>query len=509
MVKQYYTIVEEFDSKKDYGIPMRKQYTQVLATLKKGEKVNPLEFTEKHLNEFTTKLRLRKTNRDIIYHSFSIGKKIGIMKEVTPQEKGIALEKEKFLALETIQYCLRQLRGSRYKNVTPTNPSGTASVYGYRLWQFNNWLSGKSFEFFTQIQVSADTFRCEKRIVKIQNIEHLLKMYQEPFSVKSDFSRIIKKYLLDPMHEGKRASTVNLDCCAIRAYFDRNDSPLDFKFDPKTNYKTQNGEDEQPSLSLDELMALLTVGRPNLTQKAVFLCKFHRGLDTSTLIDRFNFQAWEQLVEYFGTENYSSWDLSKCPVPIRLTRMKTDFTHTGFLDVDAIEALKKYLDFRYKKTAVPMSKDQPLFLNSRGEPLTNNWIVNSLKKLVENAGLRKLLGGYRDNRYKINSHEFRDLLKSTLIDCGVRPDLADHYIGHKPKDSYEKQAILYPETLRQEFSKSSKRINVFSNFSNIVKGYENTEEMREEIKNLREEQKIYIQTQKTMLEVLKQKQIIP
>ncbi len=154
MVKQYYTIVEEFDSQKDYGIPMRKQYTQVLATLKKGEKVNPLEFTEKHLNEFTTKLRLRKTNRDIIYHSFSIGKKIGIMKEVTPQEKGIALEKEKFLALETIQYCLRQLRGSRYKNVTPTNPAGTASVYGYRLWQFNNWLSGKSFEFFTQIQVS-------------------------------------------------------------------------------------------------------------------------------------------------------------------------------------------------------------------------------------------------------------------------------------------------------------------------------------------------------------------
>jgi len=101
------------------------------------------------------------------------------------------------------------------------------------------------------------------------------------------------------------------------------------------------------------------------------------------------------------------------------------------------------------------------------------------------------------------------LLKSTLIDCGVRPDLADHYIGHKPKDSYEKQAILYPETLRQEFSKASKRINVFSNFSSIVKGYENTEEMREEIKSLKEEQKIYIQTQKAMLQVLKQKQIIP
>jgi len=27
MLRQYYEVVEEFDSKKDYGIEMRKQYT--------------------------------------------------------------------------------------------------------------------------------------------------------------------------------------------------------------------------------------------------------------------------------------------------------------------------------------------------------------------------------------------------------------------------------------------------------------------------------------------------
>ena len=75
------------------------------------------------------------------------------------------------------------------------------------------------------------------------------------------------------------------------------------------------------------------------------------------------------------------------------------------------------------------------------------------------------------------------MLKSTLIDCGVRYDLADHFIGHKPKDSYEKQSILYPETMRTEYSKASKKINVFSNFTNQLKGYENTEQMKEEIKN--------------------------
>ena len=114
-----------------------------------------------------------------------------------------------------------------------------------------------------------------------------------------------------------------------------------------------------------------------------------------------------------------------------------------------------------------------------------------------------------DTRYKINSHEVRDLLKSTLIDCGVRYDLADHFIGHKPKDSYKKQAILYPETLRSEYSKASKKLNVFSNFSSFVKGYENTEELKSQIRKLSDQQQVHIETQKAMLQVLKQKQIIP
>jgi len=42
-----------------------------------------------------------------------------------------------------------------------------------------------------------------------------------------------------------------------------------------------------------------------------------------------------------------------------------------------------------------------------------------------------------------------------------------------------------------------------------VKGYENTEEMKEKIQSLEEGQKMHIETQKTMLQVLRQKQIIP
>ena len=509
MVIQYYNVVEEFDQNKSYGIKIRNQYVKCLVALKKGDKVNPYKFTEEHLNEFTKKPRSFATNRLIIYHSFTIAKKIGILEEIPLEEKGIAKPLEEFRNLETVQYFINQLKGSRYRNINPKKEVGTASAYSYRLWHFNNWIAGKSFEFTTESPTGKNTYQREKESITIQSVEQFLKMYQEPYKVASDYIKIIKMYLLDPIHDGKRAGSVKIDYCAIKSYFERNDSPIHFKFDPANRYKSTNGEDEQPSLSLDEFMELLTTGKPNITQKAVFLSKFHRGLDTSTLVDRFNFQAWGQLVQYFGSTNHKLWDLSTCPVPIKLTRMKTDYSHTGFLDKDAIVAIQRYLDYRAKKTGVEMTENQALFLNAQNQPITNNWIGISLKKLADNAGLRNVIDGYKQIRYTITSHELRDLLKSTLIDSGVRIDLADHFIGHKPKDSYEKQTILYTDTMRSEYSKASNRLNVFSNFTNMVKGHENSQELKQQIKQLREEQLVHIETQKAMLQVLRQKQIIP
>ena len=178
---------------------------------------------------------------------------------------------------------------------------------------------------------------------------------------KGDY-RTAKTYLMDSVNAQKRSNTVKLIYNAIKSYFDKNDTPLNFRFDYHARHKSIGADDEQSSLSLNEVIELLSVGKPNLTQKAVLLCKFHRGLDTSTLVDRFNFEAWPQIVKHFGTEQYMMWDLEKCPVPIKLVRIKTGFLHTGFLDRDAIESLQDYLDFRYKKTEQVMTVGEPLFL---------------------------------------------------------------------------------------------------------------------------------------------------
>ena len=61
--------------------------------------------------------------------------------------------------------------------------------------------------------------------------------------------------------------------------------------------------------------------------------------------------------------------------------------------------------------------------------------------------------------------------------------MADHVIGHKPKDSYEKQTSLYAENLRNEYAKGSKKINMFSNLSTNMKSDDNVQLLKEEIDN--------------------------
>ena len=215
-------------------------------------------------------------------------------------------------------------------------------------------------------------------------------------------------------------------------------------------------------------------------ERAVFMCKFHRGLDTSTLTDRFNYTVQEQMRSHFGQENHASWDLSLCPVPVRLTRVKTGFAHVGFLESDAVRAVQKYMDVAAKRG---QDMAGPLFLTSRGAPVNSAWVKTHFARLAERSGVQKAGGvnatGRRINR--VRSHELRDLLKSTLIESGCRTDVADHVIGHSPGDSYEKQAILYPRTMGTEYAKAATRLNIFTRLAASVSGNDGNAELQKRL----------------------------
>ena len=161
--------------------------------------------------------------------------------------------------------------------------------------------------------------------------------------------------------------------CGIMAYFGRNDYELKFQFDAAVNHhdpkEDLNGE--QLSLSLGDLQIILDNGRASLIDRATILCKFHGGLDNITLTDRFNFEAWPQLVKWFGDDDHRRWDLKKCPAVVKLYRIKVNFEYNSMYDVDAIQALQQALTWREKKTGHKMKSGDAMLLNEKMTPLTD------------------------------------------------------------------------------------------------------------------------------------------
>lgn len=372
-----------------------------------------------------------------------------------------------FCSMPRIEYWRSQLHSSNIKNLKTESAhrGGTKRCYTYGLFGFHKWLLGKQFKYAPTTQVVNGVTHIRNKTVTLSGVDHLLNLYQHNIGEKIEFVVLIKKYLIH-LQAAKNAPTVDNAMFAIKSFFRENDLEIDFRFNNSKRRRDPTAED---AMTLNDLRKIFSTKEIQPIEKAVFLCKFHRGLDSATLADRFNFEAWPQMVDYFGTDDSEMWDISKCPVPIKLVRVKTNYPHTGFLDTDAIVALQKYLRkrtvaktpthskqyiVRGSKTGTSIRKKplvgEALFLDTSGNPISINWIGRRFGKLRRKSGVTKAYP----------SHEMRDLLKSTLIDSGCRLDVADHVIGHVPKDSYEKQTLLYPENVRAEFAKASNRVNV-------------------------------------------------
>lgn len=471
-----YRVVYEFEPGRLGNTAVRKAIAECLGELHKNEIITTTDFVNQYSN---------RHDKTTLYRSIGVAKELGILEQI--DKKPISFKE--FCNLDTVKYFADQLRKNKRQNTkgrNSLNHSDTQIVYLYRLWDFNNWLHGRQFECTRTIQTGLDTYKTQKENVTLNGVEDFLKLYQQPHSVESEYVKINKQFLLDDIHKGKKAGTIEGLYYVILSYFEKNDSPIHFHFDPKNAYDSSVGK---KITSLEDLMKMLTVGKPSILQKAAVLCKFHRGLDNETLCDRFNFEAWGQMVDWFGTDIYMKWDLKLCPVPIKLTRIKTNYEHIGFLERDAIDALQNWLEVRHKKTGKAIQEGEPIFINSKNNPINEWWVWETVKRLANTAGILKEIKGYKTKRYQQDSHELRDLLKSTLIDCGVRLDVAEHCIGHMPRDTYEKQAALYQESLRTEYSKASKRLNIFSNFSSMVKGGTDYQELQSQLTNLQEQLK--------------------
>jgi len=371
-----------------------------------------------------------------------------------------AISFQDFCKLESITFCMSRLRGNKRHNIIQENITSTQKNYLYRLWNFHYWLIGQEFHYDFLTSIDETIFQKHSKTIILDGLEPFLNLYElHHQNSRRCFTQLIKKYLHDPIHFDKSPQTLKIDYYAIKAYFDRNDCPLIFlhNFVEKQVNQTQ-------LLTLGNLLHLLTVGQPTILQKAVFLCKFHRGLDTSTFVDRFNFNAWDQIIASFGTSDWNKWDLKKCPIPIRLIRIKTGVTHVGFLDVDAITSLREYL--QYRQSHQKIFNPTPIFVNDKNNPITEAWIRTSFRSLAKKSRLVK--SNEKTKNHGINPNSLRILLKSTLLACGVDRTVSEEAIGHKTSDRFQKHSKQNVQKMREEYSKASSTINIFSRLYGMI-----------------------------------------
>ena len=460
MPKRTYEVLQEYDPKK-HG-ELTKMQSRCLSLMKQGDIFEPKDLINDNMDYLSTFVSKNKkySASHTVFDTLKIAKGLGIIREVDDNPVSF----DEFCQIESISYFADQLRGSKNKNLEEKRKvSSTKKDYLYRIWEFNNWLHGKAFEFKTTVYLSDTTFETRKEMVTLEGLDHLLTLYKNSFNADSDYIRVIKRFLNDETHKKCSVSYMKLKHTAISAFFEKNECDLRFKYDPNIRHQNYSEESSNSLLTLDDLGAMIRTGKASPLDCAVVLCKFQRGLDNSTLVDRFNYQVWEQLVKYFGTEVYESWDLRKCPVPIKLTRVKTNYTHTGYLDYDAVDAIQKYLKIRYEKTGKAIKPHEPLFLNSRRQPISQHWVTSLIPRLAENSGIQKKVRNSEiTQRNEKTSHELRDLLKSTLVVEGVADYVCELAIGHKIGDSYEKMDKLYPERSRIEYAKASHKLNIVS-----------------------------------------------
>ena len=361
---------------------------------------------------------------------------------------------DRIISLPSVRYWQEQLNGSGIRHDIKITAS-TRDIYLHKLSMFNEWLAGREFD--VRVPAVAGGRIVHESVRKsFASVEGLLRFGEDGNGNEKGVKRIINRYMADPRHGNLKRSTMSGTCAAIKSYFDTNDVMTGVRFNGRKNDAFE--VTEEPELTLAEFYKMMTISKIDPMVRAVMLVKFQAGLDSSTLADRFNFYAYQQIAKYCGTADHGAWDLGRCPIPIELIRVKTAVRFTTFIDRDALSAIRDYLAWR-ERTHGPHDPKGAMFITTRDRPIDGEWVSEAFGRLAEYSGTQRRLA---PRVLKIRSHNVRRLLKSTLTACGCAAWAADHVLGHAPKDPYEGTPGLFPKELRREYAKASHVINMFS-----------------------------------------------
>ena len=376
---------------------------------------------------------------------------------------GVSLTK-RLMELDSIRFWITQFNDTGHKNTKST--SGTKPSYLNAISKFNKWLENRSVQIYDSKSHDETDNSTGDDSKSFANIEDLMEWCRNHDFNANTLIRIVRKFLTDPQTTSLSASTNSITRSAIKSYFGVHNIVLNLS---KTRNKRSENISNDSSMTPGAFYRMLQNSNSGIMLRTVILIKFQSVMDSATLADRFNYDGYRQIVEYFGTENHSLWNLDLCPIPINLIRVKTNVRHITFLDRDAIAQLQEYLAWKKDKYG-KQDITKPLFVTKRHLPINRLWISRGFSTMATHVGIQKKVSR---NVFKMRAHKVRHLLKSTLLACGCKQYVVDHILGLAPNDTYERQIALYPEKLRTEYSKASRIINIITRVENSLNSLDN------------------------------------
>lgn len=279
---------------------------------------------------------------------------------------------------------------------------------------------------------------------------------------------------------------------SIRSFYSHNRVSL-----PKEPLRFNDGNSvaikDQGSIMLDQVRKAVSHKGCSVRDRAIILCMVQSGMDDSTLADVFNCVALPQLTKHFATKDHNAWSLEECPVRIDLVRPKNGYRYYSFLDRDAIDSLKDWLNVRLSITGKEivlepskkpneLPRSDPIFIVKDGQQMRAYLVSKIFRDVAVEAGIivrpsekaERFKGASR--RYAFHSHEVRDLLRSLARVCGVDGPVANFFLGHDiDKYGYDKSPWNFPDHFREQYRKMSPFINVLTGSTFGVAGSKNEE----------------------------------
>lgn len=272
--------------------------------------------------------------------------------------------------------------------------------------------------------------------------------------------KLLKKWLRDVNAAYK---TKMLMKTTIYSFYGHNYVPLpkDLNFNVHADRASVNGY-----LTIEELKKIILSS--NELYQAVFMVRFQSAMGDAELL-YFNTHSWSQVKKQLEQgKQHIRVDL----VGRKHRSLKPSGNYFTFIGKDGVTKLKDYLKYRAKlvkgKEHAP-SLNEAIFINEKLKPLRSQDSSGYFKRHAFRLGIIKKI--YKDDRarYRVHTHEMRDVFRTEWNLTDAKPFMAEFFMGHAIDSNRYNKIMQRPEWAEEQYCLAEPYLNILSEDPRTIK----------------------------------------